>query len=230
MSTLFRKMFELKATGVENESGVYDAIITSDNIDSDREVLLSSGLNPTRFEKTRSILWNHNDNLPIAKNLFLTKDVNQWKMRFKMMERPEDYHGEFFPDLVRGMIDQKIVNGMSVGYLPQARRKPTKKDIEDYGEKINNIITQWELAEVSIVACPSNVNSLINSVKNLIKNKSLTYESGKIFCPELIKEEPIIEIPEIFIYEVKTKKISVEDRVKETIQFELDKQKGKLYY
>lgn len=228
---MIKKVFEFKATKEEN--GVYTAVITTSNIDRENEVLLANGMDPTEFEKSGTIFYNHDYDLPIAKNLSITKGRGRWTSKFKMAERPEDFEGQFFPDYIKTLIDQKIIKGVSVGFQPLEGRRPTKKDIKDYGEDIRRVITRWKLMEFSIAPLQSNTEAVITSVKSAVNDKTITKEIAENIIPDLYKEEIVEEVEEKeiehIVIELSPQKKDIKEEVKKHVEIELARRKGQLY-
>lgn len=249
MGKMIKKTFEFECKSTD-EAGVYEAVITTSQKDRDNEVLLSTGMDPSDFKKTGTVFYNHDYNLPIGKALEITKGRKRWTAKIKMAERPDGFEGEFFPEYIKTLMDQKIIRGISVGFLVEDSRRPTKKDTEDYGEDVWNIVTRWKLMEVSIVTIPSNINAVITSVKNL----DFPTEIANNIVPETYVKEveemdevDIIEEQEEKQAEINAMKKGIRDieketeivdielspakkrKIKEKVTIELAKRRGQLY-
>lgn len=140
----------------------FKARITTDTVDRDFEVLVPQGCDSSEFEKSGTVFWNHNYNMPVAKaNGKLVRGDRWIDSSAKFAFRPADYQGEFFPDFARAMVNQGIVKGVSVGFMPIESRKPTQKDFETYGKNVGRVTNMWKLLEWSIAPLQCNPDALI---------------------------------------------------------------------
>lgn len=150
----------------ENKSPIdphwFKARITTDALDRDGEVMIPQGMIGTEFEKNGTIFWNHNYDLPIAAALGkLVRGDREWVSEGRFAERPSDYVGEFYPDYVRALVSQRIVRGVSVGFIPIESRKPTEKDFEIYGRGVKRVHSKWKMLEWSFAPIQSNVEAMV---------------------------------------------------------------------
>lgn len=210
-------------TEKDTEDRVYTATITTQSLDRDNEVLLSSGMDSSEFEKTGgTIFFNHNYNQPVGKSLFIKRGQKKWISQFKIADRPADYQGDFFPDFVASLIDQGIIKGVSVGYQTLQERIPTKKDINEFGKGVRNVVSKWKLLEYSIAPLQANAEALI---KNFVDTKKITMEMAKMVLPtiEIELKEKNKDIVEIELQPKMT------DIVKKKVEIQLLKKRGRLY-
>jgi hypothetical protein len=143
------------------DSHTFRARITTDSLDRDSEVVIPQGLDATSFEKAGTIFWNHNYDVPLAKNIKLTRGKNFIDATAEFAHRPGDYVGEFFPDFARAMVSQGIVKGVSIGFMAKETRNPSKKDVEEWGDELRRVISKSSLFEWSIAPVQSNPDALI---------------------------------------------------------------------
>ena len=221
MITIIDKKFKnlnLEIKKDESDSRVFEAIITNDSVDSDKECLLPEGMDYKEFlSKRGTIFYNHDYSLPIGKILTLRKSQNSYKARIEIASRPKDYQGEFFPDFVYAMIKQGMIKGISVGYEIKDFRLPTKKDLKDFKDVVR-IITSWKLIEVSVAPLQANSDAVITSVKSLLSKELAT----KLFNIK-IEDEKKINITLL------PKKESKQEIIDREVNIELLKRKGVLY-
>lgn len=147
----------------------FTAIITTDSIDRDREVLMPGGMDTTDFEKNPIVFWNHDYNQPIAGNATIKRiddGKNGWFATATMAKRPEDHPEgvEWFPDTVHSLMEQGIVRGVSVGFDPIEGRKAGKKDIEQFGKDVHYVFTKWKLLEFSVAPLQCNQDATLTAV------------------------------------------------------------------
>lgn len=169
------KVLPMQAVPDPQHTGRFKAVINTDDIDRDSEVVLPQGMDATEFEKSGAIFWAHNYNLPVAKPYGkMVRQTKGWEAGAEFAKRPDDYKGEFFPDFAKAMVSQGIVRGVSIGFIPTEVRNPTKKDIEVYGDGVKRIISKWRLLEWSIAPVQSNPNAFVTEA--IAKGFALTDE------------------------------------------------------
>ncbi len=163
----------------------FKARITTDTLDRDGEVMIPQGMDASEFSKTGAIFWNHNYDLPVAKpvgKMVRTKGFVDSEAEFAT--RPDDYQGEFFPDFARAMVNQGIVKGVSIGFIPVEVRSPSKKDVEEYGDDVRRVHSKFRLLEWSIAPVQCNPDAMIQQAIS----KGIISDSGELL-PEVAKAE-----------------------------------------
>ena len=162
---MIRKLLDTSVTEPTGEE--IDAIITTETIDRDGEVLISQGMDSTDFDKNPVVFYNHDYAQPIGKVTDLRRSNGKVDATIEFAKRPDNYEGAFFPDFVKALIGQGIVKGISIGFMPKSNgtRKPTKKDKQDYGDDVRQVYSQWKLLEVSVAPLPANGTALVSAIK-----------------------------------------------------------------
>lgn len=163
----------------------FTATITSDRMDRDDEVLIPSGMIPTEFMTgKRTIFWNHDYSLPIGAAKTLKQFDNRWESEAFIAENTQKMT-DFFPDYVWSLLEQDILGGVSVGFVPVETRRPTQKDYERYGDRLRNVVSKWKLLEWSIAPLQANIDGVVTAVqKGLVK-----LDHAKRVFPNLIIPE-----------------------------------------
>lgn len=175
----------------ELAAGVFEAVVTTAEVDRQSEVIDTSGLDVSTWEKTgMPVLYGHDySSLPIGKGLSYT--VMKSKMKAKFQLAVEEYP---FAATVAALIKGGYLNAVSIGGL-------VKQWSQDY-----MTIEKMEMVEFSVVPVPANASAIITS-------RALETMTGKSL--EHIKEEF-----EDFSRKVLLDKISGmdKDEVKESIK------------
>lgn len=148
----------------------FTATISKRVIDRDNEVLLPSGCITTEFDRSGIVAWNHDYDRPVAipGEVTVTEDAVTCRARF--LSRPDDWSAgaPFDPDFARAFVSQMQQHGkaagVSVGFETLDERRPTKKDVEDYGERCTSVITRYKLYEWSIAPVQSNPEAVVSAV------------------------------------------------------------------
>ncbi len=160
---------QLKAAE-EKEQRIFECIMTAKSLDADNEVLLPEGADYKEFLKRGTVFFNHKYDFPIGKVLSIKKSKDNITAIVQLIKRPSGGQSEIYnlADYVYESMKQGIIKGVSVGFTIKEGgiRKPNKRDIENYGKDVKNIITRWKLIELSVAPLQSNSDAVITSVKN----------------------------------------------------------------
>ena len=165
MNTINRKALPARLEGTAKG---FTAVITAETIDRDGEVLIPSGMNSKEFDRNPTLFWNHDYAEPVGKAVGpLKRKEREIVADFVFAKRPDGYAGEFFPEVAAALVGQGIVNGVSVGYVPEdgGTRRATEVDRKKYGGNVSTIFSRWKLLEVSLAPLQANPEALITAVK-----------------------------------------------------------------
>jgi len=179
----------------DDEDRTLTAVISTDAVDRDDEVLKPLGVDFDSYLKNPIVLWAHDyHSPPIGKTLWITKSRTKITAKMKFADTPR---AEEIYQLYKG----KYLNAFSVGFLSKESHRPEPKEIEKRPElsRARNIIDKWELLEYSPVPVPANPEALATAVKTkeITVSKELQTELG------LEDEEtfyPAVETNEIVEY------------------------------
>ena len=163
----------LQATVSKGDGIKVDATITTETIDRDGEVLISQGMDATEYDKNPVVFYNHDYAQPIGNITEMRRGEGKIDATIEFAKRPEDFKGSYFPEFVESLIDQGVVKGISVGFvpLPGGVRKASAKDKEDYGDEVRQVYSKWKLLEVSVAPLPANATALVSAVRKGIVSK-----------------------------------------------------------
>jgi HK97 family phage prohead protease len=159
---------------MESDGHSFTAVISSDSLDRQQEVLLPDGCDVSEFMKTGTLFWNHCYDMPIGKATSVKRRGNELVSEARFATRPDDYEGDFFPDYVAALVRQGVVKGVSVGFAPVETRMPTQKDLSRYGQDVRRVISKWKLYEWSVAPLQANVDAVIESVGKGLLSRSMT--------------------------------------------------------
>lgn len=163
----------------------FTARITTAALDRDDEALLPSGMDPSEFDASGTVFWNHDYDKPVAVPGKPRQHDGQVGCPATFLKRPADWKdGPWFPDFVRAFVQQMNAAGksvgVSVGFLPVEARKPSKKDRETWGDRVKSVVSKWKLLEWSIAPVQANPEAVITAV-----GKSLDRVAFKALFPTL---------------------------------------------
>lgn len=201
MSSFLIKTAEFIGKQVESDDAkrTKTFVISSEVVDSDKEVVLVKGINLTNFRKNPVVLFSHDPFAIVGKSL--------WEKRRSKEGIPELVAKVQFADTdvaedVWKLCDTDFLRGASIGY-PWAGlsvRECTPEDIKDntHWKGARRIIEKTEMREWSIVSVPACPNALLEKscfkvIKSYFKVSDETQDVTPKFrvCPavELTKVE-----------------------------------------
>lgn len=152
------KTYAVETKAVDEDQGIYEAMVSTEAVDRDEDVLLASGADIANFLKNPVVLWGHNYWDPeavVAIALDVVKIPGRGvKLVFQFIQRGISKTA----DLVHDLWAAGYLRAMSVGFIPKAFER--RKDSE--GEELvrGYLFTLWELLEGSIVTIPANQDAL----------------------------------------------------------------------
>ena len=128
--------------------------ITTNDIDKMRDVVEPKGMDDSEFGKT--VFYNHNYNLPIAKNISLKAIADGVKAKTVFSKNQ-------FADDIYNMHMEDIINTWSIGFMP-------KPGCIEFDEKKNcYVIKEWRLFEYSSAPLAMNGNAR-DIAKGIVKS------------------------------------------------------------
>ena len=184
-----------KVSEIDGEERTVTAVISSDAIDRDSEVILPKGVDFEKFEKNAVVLWSHNSSMPpIGKALWIKRQGK--KIIARVQFATSDLAEEVW-QLFKG----GFLKAFSIGFMPtETGRAPTPAEIKKRPElaEARRIFPAVELLEFSAVAVPANPEALATAVKSgqfsqIAKDFDLEVEE-KIQTKEIVAEEKIVEV------------------------------------
>lgn len=145
------------ATVKDLGDGVFEATVTTSELDRSSENIITSGVDTTTWEKTgMPVLYGHDySGLPIGKGLSIKSMKNKMTSRFQLAV--EEYP---FAKTVAALIKGGYLNSVSIGGI-------VKEWDNDY-----KTIAQMEMVEFSVVPVPANASAVITQ-------RSLEEATGK---------------------------------------------------
>lgn len=145
----------LKQTAEQAEQRVIPFVISDDGLDRDRDTINPKGWKTENYEANPVVLFGHDyGDLPVARSVALWRSGNQLLSNARFAE------AELYPfaDTVYRMYQERFMNAVSVGFLPEAWQFVESKD-RPFGVDFE----EQELLEYSTVPVPSNPRALQNA-------------------------------------------------------------------
>jgi hypothetical protein len=200
------KAFSSDISVVEGERAVA-AIISTDAVDRDGEVLIPQGMNAKDYQLNPVGFFNHawaeyggeaKDKLPVGQCVAIAKAADSISFKFIFAERPATYpqDQEWLPDTLLSLYQQGVMRAFSVGFMPVETRAATDKDLMTFGADCRRVVSKWKLFEVSCVPLPCNQEAVALAVsKKLITRdgaKSLFGKSGEVTDEQIATAEAVV--------------------------------------
>ncbi|MBL4700325.1 MAG: HK97 family phage prohead protease [Phycisphaeraceae bacterium] len=216
--TIFRKRF-VAELGVKLEDRSVIASISSINVDRDGDVLIPQGCDASDFLKSPTIFFNHDYNLPIGKCTAIKRSPQHLEATTIFAKRPKNHRGDWLADTLLSLFQQEVIHGFSVGFAPIEGRKPTTKDKQVFGDKVNHVYSKWKLLEYSVAPLPANQDALALAVSKGLVSAQAVEPYWPELCLPKTKNKVMIVVPAM----PKSKRIS------QITQRHIARMRGQLY-
>ena len=170
------------------------SVITTDRVDSDKEIVLPGGLNLKRHDKNPVVLFMHDPKAVIGKALWKKLSSDKREMRAKTRFAETDLAEEVW-QLVKG----GFIRSYSIGMDPSSAqiRDVTEKDIRNRPEWTGGraIILKADLFEYSVATIPANEDAMNRMYDSGLINHTKQYlPCGAVVTPEDEGDDPPIVV------------------------------------
>ena len=177
------KIYAVETKAVDEEAGIYEAWVSTEDVDRDGDILLADGAEVENYSKNPIVLFGHNYRDPdaiVAKTLEINKLPGQGiKLMFQFLKRGVSQSA----DLVHDLWKERYLNAMSVGFIPKKWERRTDENDEELRRGL--LFTAWELLEGSIVSVPANQDALRAAYGEKYDEDTLS----KVFDLEEVEED-----------------------------------------
>lgn len=161
--TIHYKNMVIKEATVDLDKRTFKAIISSEIVDREGEVIKAAGMNLSQFKKIGTILFNHNRDFVLGSPTSVKRVGKDIVMK---ADFADEGTGEDI-DKVYKLVQQGHLKTMSVGFqYLEHPRQPTKEDMRDF-KGVRLVAQKTLLLEASIVSVPANQDAIILSCKDL---------------------------------------------------------------
>ena len=152
------------------------SFISTDCVDRDKEVVVARGIDFRQFQKNPVVPFAHRyEDLPVGRCLWLKRESRGKgegilaKTQYAAM--PAGWQGEWFPAAVFALIQQGILKGKSIGFLPLEARPPKEDELKARPDwaGCRLIFPKTVLLEYSIAPVPANPDALVQAVGKGLK-------------------------------------------------------------
>lgn len=158
--SLVHKVFNSRSKAVNAEAGIFEAMISTETIDRQGDIVRATGAVLDNYMKNPVVLWDHNyHERPVAKALNVEILPGRGlKSTFQFPARGISRR----IDEIRDLWQEGFLNAVSIGFIPLASRPINPND--KWGSQE---YTRWELLEYSICPVPANQEALRLAIKRL---------------------------------------------------------------
>ena len=181
---MIRKTFIIEAKAIDADAGIYEAMISTEDVDRDGDVIRADGGDIENYLRNPVVLFGHNyyeARAVVGKALEIER-VSDAGVRARWQFAGPEVSEE--ADLVHRLWAGGFLNATSIGFIP----REWKEREDENGEKLRRgyEYTAWELLEFSIVPVPANQNAL----RLMAKALSMEETPETAFLVEQQSEEP----------------------------------------
>lgn len=156
------RYFTITSTSINEEDRTVQAVVSSERIDADGEIVIAKGCDLSRYIENPVLLWAHNPSIvPIgrATDVTIKESSIEATFQFNTTETGENCWKAYREGGLRAF---------SIGFMP------IETHVERIGEKDILIFDKWQLLEISSVSIQSNPLALAKStsptfVKEVLK-------------------------------------------------------------
>jgi HK97 family phage prohead protease len=148
------------------------AIISTDAIDRDNEVVSPKGMKKKSFNGNPVVMVNHDyQTLPVGKALWVKAEANRVLAKYTITDKTQLGRDVF------ALIQDGVLSAHSIGFVSNYSSKPTTKEVNERpdlkGAKL--IHRDWNLLEFSVVGIPANPEALTLSVSKGYSTDTLKF-------------------------------------------------------
>ncbi len=150
------------------------SLISTETFDRDGEVVLAAGLSFKGYLKNPIVPFNHDYHvLPVGRSLWVKRSknadpkLNGFLAKTKYLSKPAGWTGDWLPDAVFSVIQQGVMQGKSIGFVPIEVRRPSDRELKarpELEEAGARIIAKAAVFEYSVASIAANPDALATAV------------------------------------------------------------------
>lgn len=160
----------IKSGLIEQSSEGKRIVMTTDSVDREGDVVVTTGIDIKQFKSNNILLWMHNPNQPIGTVVDIKRTAK------KMTGVPTFDNVTETSKMVKNLYDKDTIKASSIGFIPKEwiskwQIDPRKIDDEtqaflDKYADADYILTKTELLELSLVTIPANQDAVALGLDN----------------------------------------------------------------
>lgn len=182
--------------GLEEGSRTEVSMITTDDRDRERDVMIPNGGDFDEFRESPDVMFAHDySRLPVGKALWIKPKANGFAAKTKYARKPSGHGGEWLPDSIFSLLQEGMCRGKSLGFVPLSKRMPTGEELQMRPEwKGCTVIDRWKAFEYSVAPIPINPKAMAFAVAKCVQGDELReaiYSAAKSIGVECQLEDVI---------------------------------------
>ena len=146
--------------------------ISEESVDRQGEIVLAAGMDDSHFKLNPIVTMQHAYWMPPVGRSLWRKRVRDGalvgiKAKTQYPQRPDAWPADSWPpDVAFALVQNGLLRGKSVGFLPTKARRPTEEEIQQSPAlaKVSFIIEKWILLEYACVYLPAQQNAVVEAV------------------------------------------------------------------
>lgn len=171
----------LNGTAVDMESRTVKGTIAVAQADLDNEVVLPNFDRSYFPDRVKTVYFGHQyDAMPIGKCVSMAQRGDSLFATTYITKAPSG-----IGDDVLVMMDEGVINGFSIGFIPIQFGPPTEAEVKAYGE-VDTVVRYSKLLEYSITPMPCN-DGAVSRIDSLVESKSIRPSSALWCFPDRVE-------------------------------------------
>lgn len=162
-------------------------IASTTAIDQEGEVLIPAGFDFSYFQAVKTVYWQHDYDEPVG-------TCRNWSIAKGVLYTTTFITRTSFGDDVLTMIQDGVINGLSVGVIPTDYGPPNDEEMRAYGPA-SNVIRKAIMLEYSITPMPCNQTALIEAVSKARIKRVSAVRMGLEDTPERKFHPSVVVVP-----------------------------------
>jgi hypothetical protein len=151
--------------------------ISTEDPDRQGDVVLARGMNDTQFALNPIVTMQHSYQLPPAGQSLWRKRARAdfggqgIKAKTYYPPLPEGWPSDkdWVPDVAFTLVQSRLLNGKSIGFLPVKVHTPNQQEIEQNGwQGVALVVDEWILLEYACVFLPAQQHAVVEQVAKMV--------------------------------------------------------------
>lgn len=178
MDELTRIEYKVSPEHIDEDNLIIDFKITTNDVDSYKEIVNPSGVDLTRFANNPVVFWMHNMFAPpIARGLVDRVKITDDAVVMPAQFTPESVYA--FGHTIYKLYKENFLQSVSIGFIPTKITRFETDEERDANKGARAIIEKWQMLEFSAVTIPANENAV--ALSGLFKTMQESVNKEQIY-------------------------------------------------
>jgi hypothetical protein len=144
--------------------------ISTESVDRAGEVVIARGMNDSQFQSNPVVTLGHAYHIPPAGKSLWRKQCKDGELRGVKAKTvypamPEGWKEQWMPDKVFPLVQEGLLNGKSIGFIPTKVHLADRKEAQKNNWETDTlVIDEWLMLEYACVFFPCNQDALVDQV------------------------------------------------------------------